>query len=548
MPFWLLSGIACLSNGGTDPTATDSDTVPTATDSDTAAHSDLVEHGVIHCENPEERQELGPLVLAQPSPDWEAQALSGHPEWTHGVGVAVEDFDLDGHLDILLAHKTRPMLFSGNGDGTLTLDTTALPEPASLEDSTHYKLTHVVAADFSGDGAPDLVFGSLSVGPMLWENDGSGRFSDVTQGSGLPDDGPLEMETSPFGDLDGDGDLDLYLGHDGRDVIPPDPAELDVLLLNQGDGTFEDISDRLEETWRHGYTQVVSLVDVNEDGTTDIYVTNHRHSLEGNRLLQGVDGAYVDAEELGLNVALESMGTGLGDINNDGVMDFLLSGEGEMKLLESLPDGTWHETTRTRGLTLDPESDQVVAWGNHLADLDNDGDLDAWVVFGHANKHIQGRNPDEQPDGLWLREGSEFESVGPTWGVDHTGSSRGLVVFDQNGDGWLDGLTTRWEAPAELLLSRCGEAAWLVVDLFQPPPNPRAIGARVRLQVGDQKWVRWVTGASTGYESSPPPQIHFGLGDAEKVDSLVVTWPDGSYSEHRGISVRQHVEVRREEF
>ncbi len=153
-------------------------------------------------------------------------------------------------------------------------------------------------------------------------------------------------------------------------------------------------------------------------------------------------------------------------------------------------------------------------------------------------------NPEEQPDGLWLNEGGTFVDAAPAWDMDQRRSTRGLVLADFNDDGWLDVLKTAVDERALLWTARCGEAAWLRMDLQAPGANPRGIGARIVARSGAHSWTRWLLGASTSYVSSPPAEVHFGLGDVDRLDSLTVYWPDGTVDTWRDVPTRQRVTGR----
>jgi len=202
-------------------------------------------------------------------------------------------------------------------------------------------------------------------------------------------------------------------------------------------------------------------------------------------------------------------------------------------------------TRRVRALAPDVASDQESGWATELVDLDNDGDLDVIAGFSRLDQLVAGAlDPDEQPDGLWLQEGGVFVDAAAAWGLDQRRSTRGLVVTDFNGDGWLDVLKTATNEPAALWTARCGPQAWLVVTLEAPAPNPRGIGARVVARAGEQSWTRWITAASTSYVSSAPPRAHFGLGETDHLDSLTVHWPDGTVDRWTDLETRQRVTAR----
>ncbi len=554
---WIIACVGSEPDSGTS--ATDSavgestpltDTAPTV---DSGAHTGdsggssttLTQHGVVTCAEPELRDSEGPMVLLDHGQAWDDQVPSPGESFNFGTTLAVEDFDGDGHWDIFLGHVSAGLWFRGTEAGELVLDTQPLPALTLPEDNPNWRARGITAADVDADGDPDLVIGTAAVGTLVWRND-AGVFVDASELSGLSA-ALLDADGLPMGDLDGDGDLDLFLGHDSVGEQPPDPGQDNALYLNQGDGTFVDVSDRLEAEHKDGYVQVATLADLDLDGDVDLYITNHHGSYSGSKLLlNDGTGTWTAAPDAGLDVNIEGMGVALGDTNDDGLPDLLISGWGELALLESVGAGVWARTEKVRELVPDRDRDQEVAWGNALADLDNDGDLDAVVGFSKSNRDDSARtDPEDQPDGLWLREGDVFVDQASSWGLRQKRDTRAVVVWDYNGDGWLDVLKSAVGGKAVLWTARCGDAAWLEVSLAQPVPNPRAIGAQVRVEAGDRSWVRWVTAGSIGYVSSAPPQVHFGLGDVDAVDRVVVTWPDGTEETLEGVDARQRVTVTR---
>jgi hypothetical protein len=157
----------------------------------------------------------------------------------------------------------------------------------------------------------------------------------------------------------------------------------------------------------------------------------------------------------------------------------------------------------------------------------------------------------------WSADGSiadyTFSDEGPAWGADDPGMSRGVVLADLDRDGWLDigkrilnngdSITNSENA---VYLSHCGTEGWLEVALEQPETaNTRAIGAKVAVEAGGRTYRRWVNGGGTGYASQPPADLHFGLGDADVVDQITVTWPDGAVSRLLDVDARQRVTITR---
>ncbi|MCB9761225.1 MAG: CRTAC1 family protein [Alphaproteobacteria bacterium] len=514
------------------------------------------------CADPSLRAERA-FDLLDGGADWQATQVYADMESAEvsGSGVAVEDVDGDGHPDILLPDKNGGRLYMGQGDRTWTDETEArwrIPEGSNN--------VTVSFADVDGDGDPDAL--SLGGGETmrLLLNDGGGVFTDATEGAGFSPQVRLSVAAS-WGDIDGDGDLDLavasqpFCPHEPDEAID-DPAVCGidvfrdppgVLYENLGDGTFADISDRLgRRLVLLGFGHGVMLQDLDDDGDTDVYLVNDRLtqvSFASPNLVWFNDGAggFSDVGPItGLGIAIEGMGLGIADLNDDGRPDLLVSGNQRLALLVSASGDRWIDEATARRISPIGDATRGAAWGNDLADLDNDGDMDAPVLFGWTPPTEFEGNPLAQPDALYVQDADgRFAQEAEAWGVADTGVGRGLVVVDLDGDGWLDLVKRPLYAPAQLYGARCGEGHWLSVGLEGEPPNTAGIGAVVELEAGGRLQRRWMTAGARGLFASRPPVVHFGLGEAPVVERLTVTWPDGTQTTLEEVEADAQVVVYR---
>ncbi|MFT5679708.1 MAG: hypothetical protein ACI8RZ_000613 [Myxococcota bacterium] len=500
----------------------------------------LIQDRVMACAEPELRQTLGPMFLADLGEDWANQIGDDS-----GMGMAVEDFDGDGRLDIFLPDHDGCTLYIAQPDGTYA-DESALRLPKVCAGIS------ATPADLEGDGDIDLFLAGVATPEMLLVNDGGGTFVDEAEPRGLTLFSPDPSMGAAWGDLEGDGDLDLLVSNhtfrEGEGPSPPQPAYTNRLLINDGD-TFSDLSTTLSERVLRGYTFIAGWHDFNVDGSPDVYIVNDfgEQVYENSLLLNDGLGGLIEADEsTGLNLAINGMGLGVGDLNGDGLPDLAVSDWGSVHLMLSLEPGIWYDSALASGLVA-AHTDSVVGWGVEMADFDNDADLDLMAVFGpsHVKPRIDLENPEDQPDALWLNDGGSFTDVGAEWGVDETANNRGLVIADLNGDGWLDTIRrSPLEGKAVVHLSRCGEDAWVTVRLVAEGGNPDGIGARIVATEDGVSQTRWITSGSTGLASGGPLMAHFGLGDAGVLDALAIHWPDGNTSEFTNISTRQALTVR----
>ncbi len=475
-------------------------------------------------------------------------------EW----GVAVADFDGDGHLDVFIPRIGDNLLYVGDGFGGFTDVSTS-----SLLPCTEFMACISIAAtavDFDGDQDMDIVLSQRFGGPVLMENDGSGRFLySVSEELGIAQqEWFLDFGTS-WADYDQDGDLDMLVGQfkdheftlDVFETQTYPPSHPDKLLENKGSEGFVLRDDLLPVDTNDGYPFVAGWQDINMDGRQDILMANdHGVPNRSNRAWVQTDEGFVDqSAELGFDVELDSMGMGIGDISGDGKPDFVFTGREEIVLIESLND-TYVETGLSRGVVL--EENQHYGWGIDIADFNNDGALDMYATFSHwellqGNDNVQEYNIEEQPDALYILEEDQFVNRAFEWGLDDVGRGRGFVLADLNEDGWLDIVLREIYNSTTIHLSNCGAESWLNISLKDSSSgNYYGIGAQVTVVADGKRQVRWIKAGGHGLASGGPPQAHFGLGDVDRIDGIEVLWPDGTTSSYDGFEARQFVAIHKE--
>lgn len=442
-----------------------------------------------------------------------------------GGGLFAADLDSDGFLDLGAPTVEQTTAWVNRGGEYQT-------------DACFYgfDLTDALSAtpiDHDLDGDLDLFVTRWNAPAVMLRNYASAQglaFVDDTAAAGLGDVG-TGLATA-FGDLDLDGDLDLFVG--GYDSAPR-------LYENLG-GTFTDASDRLPDALADGHITAASWFDPDRDGLLDLYVVRDFDDGRPNLLLRndGAGGLELDHNRLGLDVVARGTGLAIGDVNGDQFDDLLVAERGGLQLRLSRGDW-WEEVSHEVGLR--PGSDQLDAWGVALGDVDNDGDLDAAIAYGPDQVGQPG-----QPDALFLQQDDgSFVDVAPELGLNHDGVGRGLLMVDADADGWLDVVTRDLAGPGELYLSECGDSTSLSIELRQPGFNARAVGARIRVLSGDRVWVRRVAAGTSGFASAGPSVVHVGLGDLQQVDRIDVEWPDGRTNRFYDVAAGQALVVVREE-
>jgi hypothetical protein len=482
--------------------------------------------------------------------------------WLWAGGELAGDLDGDGSLDLIAPNEiAKANLMAGTPAATF------IQKPETLEPFDLSLGIGGTMVDYDGDGDLDVYILLYDAANILLRNDGGFNFTDVTAEAGVTGcevDGSVcyKSMSSSWADYDRDGDLDLIVGnygyvlHDGTEVSEFEPGEPSFLYENDGDGTFTDVTEEVlpRSTMSHvhdGYTYVAGFHDLNRDGWPELYFVNDFGTYQISVLLWNDQGTLVLDNGLhGLDQNQTGMGLALGDINGDGYPDLLIPEWNKNTYLESTIIGAdqllWVRKDQELGLVPNNAVNQKVGWGAEWGDMDNDGDLDAIIAYGHVkSQNAIWDNPFQQPDGLYLQQpGGTFVDESNLWGSADDGVGRGFVVADFNNDGWLDIAKRDLAGPNILQVSHCGSENWMRVRLRSPGTlNTQAIGGVVRMVVGDLEMTRTITAGGTGYASSGPPEVHFGLGPHETIDALTVTWPDGQTSAFRDVPSRQILSI-----
>ncbi len=480
-----------------------------------------------------------------------------HPDFTTGylgVGQAWGDYDGDGWVDLFVTGNELPnVLYRNNRDGTFSV--AEFSDQLSMPD----QLTGgAVWADYDNDGWKDLYV--LTHGDnVLFRNEEGLGFRDVTRHAGVAATG--KGATATWGDYDGDGYIDLFVANWA--CYPEcDPVDFtqsqDRLFQNNGDGTFEDVSRLMvyEKLLGAGFT--ASFVDYDDDLDPDLYVVNDSlWNPVGNVLWRndgpGCDGwCWSDAsEETGAGIVIEGMGLAVGDYDNDLDLDLYFSNMvNPSALIQNRGDGTFAEITDVAnvggGLVA------TVGWGTAFLDYDNDG----WQDLFLSTTEFRNLEPGSPPDGMHFEhpnllfhndQNGTFSNSGPTIWLEQPQPSMGMAYADFDRDGWLDIVTGDWNLGYRLYRNETDQLVannWLTIRLVgDGPVNRDAIGARVYLATDDGRLQMQEIKSGSSLGAGNDTALHFGLGDA-MVSELMVVWPNGNRTVHRGAPVNRQWEIR----
>lgn len=490
---------------------------------------------------------------------------------TVASGLATFDYDGDGWIDIYFING-RPLpgappdpaaknrLYRNRGNFHFE-DVT---EKARVADAG-YGLG-VAIGDYDNDGRPDIYVSNF--GPKkLYRNNGDGTFSDVSDAAGVTDGNKVGAGAA-FLDIDGDGNLDLYVANyldfDFKKYVPkvinglhvyPGPLEFnpvqDVLFRNNGDGTFADITRQAGIEGHLGTGMGMVCADYDNDGDTDIFVLS---DVMPNLLFENDGTGHFAERGLPAGFAYDgsgqvkgSMGVDCADYDNDGRLDlFVTSYAADYPALLKNLGGRFEDVTLRTGAA--EGSFQHVKWGCGLVDFDNDGFRDIFMGCGHLLDNAELAEPGAvyKTTNLLLRNmgNGKFVNVSDQCGLSAMGkhTARGVAFDDLDNDGAADMVIVNSREPPTVLRNMYyalgGKNHWLQIELRGVKTNRDAVGARVKVVAGDLVQID-EKHSGRGYQSHFGSRLHFGLGKHSRADRIEVHWIGG------GVEVLENVPVDR---
>lgn len=441
-----------------------------------------------------------------------------------GPGAASVDYDNDGcWLDIFVVGDggLPNALYHNNGDGTFT----DIADKAGVADTPNGR--GCVWFDYNNDGWRDLYV--TCAGPnFLFMNNGDGTFTDVSEAAGIAD--AQHGTSASIADYDHDGWLDIYVANWGRPasllVFEPAPR-INVLYRNNGDGTFEEVTQAAGVA-DDGIAWGAIFFDYNGDTWADLFVANDHgpDKLYRNR----GDGTFADVSEQSGIVTLirgkptGAMGLCVGDYDNDADLDLFVTNYDEDLLWRNNGNGTFTNVAEDVGV-----ANVGVGWYATFVDFDNDGYRDLYVVNGdvdNSQKTNLNRLYHNTRDGKFVDRSDELNTT-----VDAV--ARGATAGDFDNDGDVDFFVVN-NTGNTLLLNDLDPAIrrdlsknqHIKIRLIGTKSNRDGIGTRVAVKIGNFVQTQELI-CGTGFLGSDSLELEFGLSNANRIDSITLTWPSG---------------------
>jgi hypothetical protein len=488
---------------------------------------------------------------------------------TMAGGLAAFDYNNDGKIDIFFTNgaaipsleKDSPKFFNRlyRNDGGMKFTDVTLEAGVA---GAGYSMG-AAAADYNNDGYTDLFVAGVYRN-ILYRNLGNGKFEDVTEAAGIKSD--KWSVAAGWLDYDNDGWLDLfvvnyahwtpafdrYCGDRERNLrVYCHPKYFEglpnTLYRNRRDGTFEDVSKEAGILEHIGRGMSVAFADYDNDGFTDMLVTNDNlpNFLFRNRRNGTFEEVALEAGVALTNngAPIASMGADFRDFDNDGLCDInltALTGE-TFPLFRNLGKGSFLDATHISQLA--QLSAARSGWSNGLFDFNNDGWKDLFTANSDVNDLIDlfQSTHYKQPNSLFANLGDgTFRDVSSDAGFTLARAHRGSAFADFDNDGKVDVVVSALGESAELWQNISPDPNhWLVLKLTGTRSNRDGIGAKI--WVGHQ--FNHVTTA-VGYASSSPSTVHFGTGKLEKIDRIEIRWPSGTVQVLQNVATNQTIEVR----
>jgi enediyne biosynthesis protein E4 len=492
---------------------------------------------------------------------------------TVGSGCAFLDYDNDGWQDILLINsmnwpgrkgaKSFSALYHNNRNGTFT----EVTKEAGL--AVEMYGIGCAVADYDNDGLVDIYITCLGAN-HLFRNQGGGRFLDVTARAGVGDQG--FSTSAAWVDYDRDGKLDLFVCNyvewsiekdmhcslDGKNKSYCTPeiykGQSSTLYRNKGDGSFENLTERAGLLDPAGKSLGVALLDYDNDGWIDLFVAN---DTQPNKLYRNRGNGTFTEEGMVAGVAFNEMGVpragmgvDAGDYDRSGKQSLVIGNFTNEMIALYHNEGAGLFTDEAPASTIGQDSLLTLTFACFFFDYDLDGWLDIFAANGHVSDDISVVQPKvsyAQPPHLFRNLGKKkFQHLGAKLGqaLQQPAVARGAAYGDYDNDGDLDLLVTANNGPARLLRNNGGNQNNLIrIKVVGTISNRNAIGAKITVTLAGEAKLFGMVRSGSSYASQSELPVIFGLGKAEKAQSIEIAWPNGNKQTLTDIAANQEIVI-----
>ncbi|WOT06307.1 CRTAC1 family protein [Shewanella youngdeokensis] len=558
------------------------------------------------------------LIAEHRSSDWLSRLLRSYLEKNEhtgiitippafgGSGVAAEDINNDGLVDILILSGIGNRLFLNRGDRFV--DVTQASGLSNLSqrkgsDGRAGEPRQPLIADFDNDGDQDIVITYVDETHRVYRNDGQAKFVEVTAVANLGGSGLVGGPATTF-DVNNDGLLDIYIEYFGNYLngdLPTlkrrnDNGGTNVLFINKGNFKFEMATNALGAD-NNGWGQAVTHADLNMDGWQDLIVGND-FGVNAYYINQAGKGFVDAAAAIGIDKPTYTMNLSVTDLNRDGIADIYVSNivtmnKDQKYVLPSEDTTTKFNPEKMANMRVVEGNDLFIsnksasgqlkyqlsdlvgrgytstgwAWDADFFDVDNDSDDDLYVLNGmndyyvyssdnpyysdpHTGESINAEFPDaaKASNVFFLNSGGKLNNVSAVSGLDFIGNSRSASYLDFDNDGDLDVVVNNYHGTAKLFQNHAEKLNnnWLKIRLQGAPEsgvNLDGIGAQIIVGTENQGYSWRQVSGSQGYMSVHPKEQHLGLGKATSA-KVAIIWPNGQRQFFDNVAANKSYTIR----